>query len=252
MAYIYPLSEGEFTVGHDKQFIPFDASTEDLNSRSVGSLHIEVQPFLVVTDTDLIILDTGLGFKDATGNLQIHSNILNLGFEPGAVTKVFHSHLHKDHAGGMTYQDEQGRIHLTFPNATYYLYRPEVDFALQTGLPAYFTNEIENLLSLQQVEWLDGESGTIDGYIHFAHSGGHCPQHIVFIIDDVGGGVFYGGDEAPQLKQVQIKFIAKYDFDGKKALAIREKYVALGKKEGWRFLFYHDVKSPIAILPPNN
>ena len=39
-----------------------------------------------------------------------------------------------------------------------------------------------------------------------------------------------------------------YDYDGKKALAIRELYAAQGKKENWRFLFYHDVKSAIARL----
>jgi hypothetical protein len=31
-------------------------------------------------------------------------------------------------------------------------------------------------------------------------------------------------------------------------LAIREKYAAIGKKEGWKFLFYHDVKKAVATL----
>jgi glyoxylase-like metal-dependent hydrolase (beta-lactamase superfamily II) len=156
--------------------------------------------------------------------------------------------LHKDHAGGLVYTDNNGLVKTTFPNARYYIYRPEADFALATGMPSYFIKDIEPLLATQQVEWLDGETGIIDGYIRFTHSGGHSPQHIVFLIDDGTGKVFYGGDEAPQLKQMKIKYVAKYDYNGKKAMHLREQYAEQGKAEGWQFLFYHDVKSAIAQL----
>ena len=108
--------------------------------------------------------------------------------------------------------------------------------------------DIEPVLQTDQVNWLDGEEGVIDDYIHFMHSGGHCPQHIVFLIDDGIDKVFYGGDESPQLKQMKVKYVAKYDYDGKKALALREQYAERGKAEGWKFMFYHDVSSPVASL----
>ncbi len=248
MAEIFPLSEGVFTVGHDKQFVPFNLSTDEINDRPTGSLLVEVQPFLVVTDRDVIVLDTGLGFHNSDGVLQIHDNLRDHGYEPAAVTKVLLSHLHKDHAGCLVFEDNNGLVKTTFPNADYYIYRPEADFALQTGYPSYHPDDIEPLLATSQVKWLDGEEGVIDGYIHFTHSGGHCPQHIIYLIDDGEDKVFFGGDEAPQLKQMKMKYVAKYDFDGKKALAIREKYAAQGKQEGWKFLFYHDVKCPVAVL----
>ena len=248
MAEIFPLSEGVFTVGHDKQFVPFSLHTDELNDRPTGSLLVEIQPFLVITAKDIIVFDTGLGFKNNNGELQIHDNLRNLGYEPEQVTKVLLSHLHKDHAGGLVYTDNNGLVKTTFPNARYYIYRPEADFALATGMPSYFIKDIEPLLATQQVEWLDGETGLIDGYIRFTHSGGHSPQHIVFLIDDGTGKVFYGGDEAPQLKQMKIKYVAKYDYNGKKAMQLREGYAEQGKAEGWQFLFYHDVKSAVAQL----
>ena len=248
MASIFPLSEGVFTVGHDKTFVPFDQSQDELNQRPVGSLLVEVQPFLVVTSKDVIIFDTGLGFTNSEGVLQIHANLRARGYTPGDVTKVLMSHLHKDHAGCMVYEDRYGMMKTTFPNADYYIYRPEAEFALQTGMPSYHPQDIEPLLTTDQVKWLDGAEGLIDGYIRFMHSGGHCPQHIVYLIDDEGDKVFYGGDEAPQLKQMKVKYVAKYDFDGKKALALREQYKEQGVREGWKFLFYHDVNSPIATL----
>lgn len=248
MASIFPLSEGVFTVGHDKQFVPFNLSTDELNDRATGSLLVEIQPFLVITERDTIILDTGLGFHEKDGQLQIHNNLRKLGIGPETVTKVLLSHLHKDHAGGLLYTDAAGVQKTTFPNAQYFIYRPEADFALATGYPSYYTSDIEPLLATGQIHWLDGTEGLIDGYIHYMHTGGHCPQHIVYLIDDGRDKVFFGGDEAPQLKQMKIKYIAKYDYDGKKAMAVREKYAAIGKEAGWQFLFYHDVKMPVSQL----
>jgi len=248
MAKIYPLSEGEFTVGRDKNFLPFNPGKDELNDRTTGSLLVEVQPFLVVTDKDLIVFDTGLGFHNSDGVLQIHDNIRSVGYRPEDVTKVLLSHLHKDHAGGVVYKEENGLVKTTFQNASYYIYRPEADYALATGYPSYHSAEIEPLLASSQVHWLDGEEGMIGDYIHFTHSGAHCPQHIVFLVDDGIDKVFYGGDEAPQLKQMKMKYVAKYDYDGKKAMELREQYAEQGRKEGWHFLFYHDVKTPVAKL----
>ncbi|MCF8450291.1 MAG: MBL fold metallo-hydrolase [Taibaiella sp.] len=248
MAEIYPMSEGVFTVGHDKEFVPFDEAAHELTDRPTGSLLVEVQPFLVITARDVIVLDTGLGFNNKEGVLQIHDNLRKHGYEPSMVTKVLLSHLHKDHAGCLVFKDSQGMINATFPNADYYLYRPEADFALKTGMPSYHPEDIEPLLATTQVRWIDGEEGTIDGYIRYMHSGGHCPQHIVYLIDDGVDKVFFGGDEAPQLKQMKMKYVAKYDYDGKKAMQLRESYATQGKADGWQFLFYHDVKMPVSKL----
>ena len=248
MAKVFPLSEGVFTVGHDKLFTPFNLGTDELDDRSTGSLLIEVQPFLVVTDKDVIVFDTGLGFHNSDGTLRIHSNLKDHGYEPGDVTKVLMSHLHKDHAGCLTYADDNGLVKTTFPNAGYYIYRAEADYALKTGYPSYHPEDIEPLLASSQVKWLDGTQGIIDGYIHFTHSGGHSPEHIVYLIDDGTDKIFYGGDEAPQLKQMLMKYVAKYDYNGKKAMELRAQYAEQGRREGWKFLFYHDVKTPVSQL----
>lgn len=248
MARVFPLSEGVFTIGHDKQFVPFDHEKDKLHERPTGSLLVEILPFLVVLDSDIILLDTGLGFKNAEGVLQIHENIRACGYQPEDVSKVLLSHLHKDHAGGVTYKDEQGVVKPTFPDAAYYIYRAEADYALKTGVPSYQPAEIEPLLSSGQVKWLEGAEGMIGSHIKYMHSGAHCPEHIVFLITDGQDKIFFGGDEAPQLKQMKMKYVAKYDYDGKKAMALREQYAEQGRAEGWQFLFYHDVKTPVARL----
>lgn len=241
---IFPLSEGTFTVGRDKTFLPFDETKDELNDRSTGSILVEVQPFLIVNDRDVIICDAGLGFHNADGVAQLIANLAQHNIHPEDVTKVLMSHLHKDHAGGLpVILDEPA-----FAQAKIYVYFPEMTFAYEKGAPSYFTEDLDALKSSDRVVWLEESKGTIDGYIHYEHSGGHSPQHIVYWIDTAEGKIFFGGDEAPQARQMKIKYVAKYDYNGKLAMELRERWAEQGKTEGWQFLFYHDVKLPTVKL----
>jgi glyoxylase-like metal-dependent hydrolase (beta-lactamase superfamily II) len=98
---IFPLSEGSFTIDKTKVFVPFNNDTDDLQNRATGSLLVEVQPFVIVTSKDVLLIDTGLGFEVGE-ELQIHKNLKDAGIQPSSITKVLMSHLHKDHAGGIT------------------------------------------------------------------------------------------------------------------------------------------------------
>lgn len=238
---VIPLSEGAFTIDKTKRFIPFDTSVDDLQQRSVGSLLVEIQPFAVITTDDVIVIDTGLGFgKD--GKLQIHANLERSGIDPGKVSKVLLSHLHKDHAGGIC---PEGR--LSFPNARYFVQRRELEYAYEKGPTSYLTEELGCLKTSSQVIFLDGD-GVLDGYIRYRVTGAHCPWHQAFWIVDGGETVFFGGDVAPQLSQMKSRFAAKYDFDGRRAMELRQEWWQQGQAEGWTFLFYHDVKTP--VWPP--
>ena len=103
---IIPLSEGAFTIDTTKKFIPFDTTKDDLQQRTKGSLLLEIQPFAIITSKDIIVIDTGLGFSNPDGTLQIHQNLLNNGIGVMEVTKVLLSHLHKDHSGGIAREDK--------------------------------------------------------------------------------------------------------------------------------------------------
>ena len=234
---IIPLSEGAFTIDKTKRFVPFDTALDDLQQRPVGSLLVEVQPFAIVTSDDILVLDTGLGFEK-DGHLQIHSNLWQAGIDPAKVSKVLMSHLHKDHAGGI------GPDRLSFPNAKYYVQRRELAYAYEKGPSSYMTDELECLKSSPQLILLDGD-GVLDGYIRYTVTGAHCPFHQVFWIVDGGETTFFGGDVAPQLQQMKSRFVAKYDYDGKLAMELRQEWWSKGQEEGWTFLFYHDVKTPV-------
>ncbi len=240
---IIPLSEGTFTIGMDKVFVPF-AENDTVAGRAMGSLLVEVQPFCVVTNRDVILLDAGLGFS-TDGELQIVRNLKANGIAPEQVTKVLMSHLHKDHAGGVSCRDKYGEFDRAFDNAVYFVQRREFEYAMEKGFPSFFPDELAFFEHDRNVFWLDEDSGTIDNYIRYEMHGGHSPFHQAFWIEEEGEIIFFGGDNAPQLNQMKSRYAAKYDHDGKKAMELRQGWWADGQHEGWTFLFYHDVKHPM-------
>ena len=241
---IIPLSEGSFTIDKTKLFVPFDENKDDLQERSKGSLLVEVQPFVVVTSKDVLLLDTGLGFSQ-NGKMQIHQNMINAGIDPSSITKVLLTHLHKDHAGGVS--EDRDHNHLSFPGAVYYLQERELSFAFEKGMPSFIPEELTALKTSSKVVLLKNDSGTIDNYISYQVTGAHSPYHQVFRVKEEDEIIFFGGDDAPQLQQMKQRFVAKYDFDGKKAMELRRTWWEQGKLENWQFLFYHDIKTPVYI-----
>ncbi|TCZ67212.1 MBL fold metallo-hydrolase [Flaviaesturariibacter aridisoli] len=238
---IFPLSEGSFTIDRTKQFVPFDEEKDILNDRPTGSLLVEIQPFLVVTSKDVLLLDCGLGFSIGD-ELQLHRNLKAAGYHPQQVTKVLMSHLHKDHAGGVAFGP--GNNWLSLPNATYYVRQKELEFARAKDNPSYIQDDLEALHNSAQVELLTDDEGSIDGYIRYRHTGAHSPEHQVFWISEGGDTIFFGGDDAPQLQQMKIRYKTKYDFNPERATQLRQQWWEEGNREGWTFLFYHDIKTP--------
>jgi glyoxylase-like metal-dependent hydrolase (beta-lactamase superfamily II) len=240
---IIPLSEGSFTIDKTKLFVPFDEQSDQLKKRPSGSLLVEIQPFVVVTSKDILLLDTGLGFEK-DGELQLHRNLMDAGINPSEITKVLLSHLHKDHAGGVGLEREGMGSRLSFPSATYYIQKKELEYAFEKGFPSYITEELACLQNSSQVTLLDG-NGVIDNYIQYEVTGAHSKYHQVFWIREENEIVFFGADDAPQLHQMKHRYAAKYDLDGRKAMELRQEWWEKGEKENWTFLFYHDIKTPV-------
>ena len=241
---IIPLSEGAFSIDKTKVFVPFNKEKDNLQDRALGSLLVEVQPFVIITSKDIILLDAGLGFSNPDGVLQIHQNLIDNGINPMDVTKVLMSHLHKDHSGGVAREDKiLGGQYISFPNATYYVNRQELEYAIEKGKPSYTPDEFLILQSAPNVQFVEG-NGVIDGYIRYETTGAHCPYHMVFWIEEEGQTIFFGADVAPQLQQMKSRFIAKYDYDGKKCMELRNQWWQQAQDEKWTMLFYHDIKTP--------
>ena len=242
MMRVHSLYEGSFSVDATKKFIPFDPSIHDKKDRP-ASLFIHIHPFVIETESGVVLLDTGLGFVDDDNRLLLYSRLEKLGYRPEDIRYVLLSHLHKDHASGMI-SSQNGSFRLAFPNAEYVIQRGEWEDAYSGKSESYRTELLDVLQRSGNLLLVDGD-GQIDPIIHYQLSGGHTEFHQVFHIYAHGQHYFFGGDEAPEPEQFFRSFAAKYDYDGRKAMELRAHYWEQGRQEGWIYLFYHSTNISI-------
>lgn len=242
---VFTLYEGSYSVDSTKKFIPFDPAKDNPKDRP-ASLFIHVQPFLVKMEDRLLLLDAGLGYSTADGELIIHKNIKKAGFRPEDVELVLMSHLHFDHAGGMVH-DVAGKMELSFPNAAYVIQRGEWEAAFTNPSSSYRMDIFEFLQRNAQLNFVEG-SGSLDEKIFFDLTGAHTPCHQTFLIKEGKDKVFFGGDVLPEPEELLRKFIAKYDYDGRKAMELREEFGKKAASDNWKCLFYHAKSKPIGYV----
>jgi len=246
---IHALGEGSFSVDSTKKFVPFNPLADNPQDRK-GSLFIHVQPFLLKTEQDLILMDTGLGFKNGNGELMLHDNIRKAGFEPEEVTLVLMSHLHNDHTGGLVVE-KNGRTVPAFPDAEHLIQRGEWETAFLGKSSSYKESIFEVLQRSANVTLVEG-SGIFRNGITYELTGGHCQYHQVFKIASAGKTYFFGGDVLPEPEQLIRKFAAKYDFDGRKSMELREQFGKLAAAENWTCCFYHAKNLAVGVVTMMN
>lgn len=242
MSKIHALTEGSYSVDEGKKFIPFDPAIHQAKDRP-ASLFVHVQPFLLEWGNNLVVFDTGLGYEHEQGELVIHQKIREKGYDPGDVTMVLMSHLHFDHAGGIAYHKEN-KWELSFPNADYFVQRNELESALTQNSRSYRKEPLEFLRRTSNLQLIDGDGYITEG-LKYELTGGHCEFHQVFHVEAEDACYFFGGDVMPEAVQVQRKFIAKYDFDGRRSMELRALYGAKAVEGSWICLMYHDKRNAI-------
>ena len=246
---VFTLYEGSYSVAADKKFVPFDPEKDNPKDRP-ASLFIHVQPFLVKMGNLLLLLDTGLGYSDENGNLILHENIKKAGFNPEDVDYVLMSHLHYDHSGGMVHKTEKG-MELSFPNATYVIQRGEWEGAFTNTSSSYRTEIFEFLQRNAQLSFVD-ETGDFTPQIRHEFTGAHTPNHQVWLLNDGEDKVFFGGDVLPEPGELLRRFIAKYDYDGRKTMELREEFGKRAAAEHWNCLFYHGKNKATGFVAYND
>ncbi|WP_127126221.1 MBL fold metallo-hydrolase [Pseudoflavitalea rhizosphaerae] len=235
---IIPIKEGNYAVNKKKEFTLLKEGDKIEYSK------MAIQPFLVVTENDHILLDTGLHFSHLQEPL-IFQSLQKENIQPEQITKVLLSHLHKDHADGLGQVNEHS-FHCNFPAAQIYIQQRELDFALQQHQnPSYNIPLLEKLHLLPNIVWMNDDKGQITDEISFEVTGGHSPFHQSFRIRANGETAFYGADNLPLKSYLKMPIAYKTDYDGKKAKELRLQWEKSAIAEHWFVLFYHDMKTPV-------
>lgn len=187
---ISTIKIGDFKVDKHKNFEYLEPNNEAVN------IKLAIQPFLITTNFDTILLDTGLGFLEETQSV-ILKRLSEKQTDFQSITKVLLSHLHKDHADGLGYFKENKFVQ-NFPNAAIYIQKREYDFAVQqTENPSYNIPLLKALQNLPNIIWLQDDEGEISSEITYQVTNGYSKFHQVFWIKENTSILFFGADDLP-------------------------------------------------------
>lgn len=232
------IKQGNFKVDKRKDFDYLQPNEESSN------IKLAIQPFLITLGSDTILLDLGLGFLEDNEPV-ILKRLKDQNINPSNITKILLSHLHKDHADGLGYFNDNGFVE-NFPDAKIYIQKREYDFALQqTENPSYNIPLLNELKNLNNIVWLHDDEGEISPEITFKVTAGHSKFHQVFWIKENDSTIFYGADDLPTTGYLKRSIAYKTDFDGHKAMEFRKIWKEQAETENWQILFYHDLKNPV-------
>lgn len=239
---IIPIKEGNFIADQSKNFKILEG-----NQDSKG-IKMSIQPFLIITKNDYILLDTGVGWKNNEGELIINEVLEKENIQNTQITKVLLSHLHKDHINGTLARTDSG-FESNFLNAKIYIQKRELDFAFESrGNPSFDFEILEALIQQPNIVWMDDDQGKINNEIYYEVVGGHTPFLQVFKIVENNEIAFYGADNLPQESYLKYYVAYKSDFDGKKAMQLRIKWQKEAIENNWKILLYHDLEKSILQL----
>jgi glyoxylase-like metal-dependent hydrolase (beta-lactamase superfamily II) len=134
------------------------------------------------------------------------------GVDPTTISDVVVSHLHFDHAGGLTYEHD-GRLLPTFPRARVHVQRREFEDARANFGIMSATYREENFRPLDEPErWnlLTGAAAIMDG-LHVLPSPGHTRGHQSIIVQGRDRSLVFGGDTLPTAAHVGAPYNMGYD-----------------------------------------
>jgi glyoxylase-like metal-dependent hydrolase (beta-lactamase superfamily II) len=177
---------------------------------------------LIEVGNRVVLIDTGLGDKQDEkfkshfhphGEDTLEKSLAKHGFAPEDITDVILTHLHFDHCGGAVKINEENKLVLTFPNATYWSSSEHWKWANDSNPREKASFLKENILPIYEsgkLKFTDQEEIGIES-IEVEYVYGHTEaMQIVHIYTD-GPTVTFVSDLIASHHHVRLPFVMAYD-----------------------------------------
>jgi glyoxylase-like metal-dependent hydrolase (beta-lactamase superfamily II) len=208
----------------------------------------------------VIVCETGIGSKLSERRaLQVALrepeglllSLQRLGIRPDEVDAVITTHLHWDHAGGLTRRDEQGGLELTFKRARHFIQRSEWDFALHPDVRSqagYVADDFTPLADGNKlVEFLDGDAEVLPG-VHLRHVGGHTPGSQVMVLRSGELACAVTGDLVCQTPHLRVPWTMAADIEPLRVLEQKARLFDEAERHRWLLVLSHETEHPAGYL----
>jgi len=219
---------------------------------------LSTRNLLLISDDKKILIDTGMGNKwdekskiiyciDSKHDLEL--TLQQYGIKPDDITDVLLTHLHFDHTGGST-KNENGKLVPAFPNAKYFVQKKNFEWAMNPSdrdKGSYIKDNFEPLVKEGVLNLIDGEIN-FDENISFRIINGHTFAQQMIKISDSSNTVLYCADLIPFVSQIRIPYVMGYDLQPMITVQEKKKYLQLAVDENWFLYFGHDPEIALATV----
>ncbi|MEM7229487.1 MAG: MBL fold metallo-hydrolase [Planctomycetota bacterium] len=200
-----------------------------------------------------VLIETGYGNKwsdkersiFALEDRTIVDALAEINIAPDAIDTVVVSHLHFDHAGGLTHLDANGAPTSTFPNARIVTQQTEWDDALankSTMTRTYLRTHLDPIRD--QVMCVDGAT-TIEPDLDIWPMPGHTWGQQAIRFRDADGIICFAGDVLPTVNHVGLAFSLAYDMLPFDNMESKRTLLTQAADDDWRLVLDHEPGNPI-------
>ncbi|HWG95807.1 MAG TPA: MBL fold metallo-hydrolase [Nitrospira sp.] len=249
---IYPVSDGRFRLDGGAMFgvVPKILWEKCCPADDLNRISLSLTALLIRANGKNILVDTGLGPKEdekfrnmfaVERKPTILESLKRLGLGPEDIHLVINTHLHFDHAGGNTMQ-ENGTVVPTFPNAKYFVQHGEFEDAARANertKASYRRDNFTPIDHINQWEFLHGDTELVPG-VTTVVTAGHTRWHQSVKIESEGQVAFFLGDLIPTVSHLPLPYIMGYDLFPIQTLETKRWVSDRAFEERWLLLFEHD------------
>ncbi len=220
-------------------------------------IRLDINPLLIISGKEKIIVDTGFGDVLNERQKKIYSvnsptrwdeELAKNNIKPEDITAVILTHAHADHAMGALRIGKDGRPELRFPNAKIYIQKREWQDAMNPNERTAATYLVDNLRVIAdsgKLELLDGDGDLFPG-ISVKVIGGHTPGMQAIMIDGGGQRVIYPADLMPSSAHIRVPYVAAVDLEPAVTMEKKRWLHERMLKDDWIIAFDHDINIKFA------
>ncbi|HSR25474.1 MAG TPA: MBL fold metallo-hydrolase [Candidatus Eisenbacteria bacterium] len=208
----------------------------------------------------VVVCETGIGTKldekrarqfgvwEPDGLLR---SLARLGVRPEEVDLVLTTHLHWDHAGGLTRRDGEGRVRVTFPRARHVVQRAEWDFAMHPdprSRAGYIDDDMLPVAEAGLLEMVEGEAEVLPGLL-VRRTGGHTPGHQLIVARASADlACVITGDLVGLRPNLRVPWVASADLDVLRTIEEKTRLLREASEHRWLLVLGHEVDRPAGYV----
>ncbi len=212
-------------------------------------VELRSDPIFLQKNGKNILIESGLGSGKlsekqirnfgVTEESKIEKSLAELGLSPEDIDIVCMTHMHFDHASGLSKRDGN-KYSSVFPNAVIYTSKIEWDEMREPNIRSRNTYWKENWEPIaDQVETFTKEL-IVEDVIKMFHTGGHSAGHSIITIESNGEKAVHMADIMPTHAHSNVLWVLAYDDYPMDSIRAKQKWIPAEIEAGSWFIFYHD------------